>query len=214
VAGNGKEACEAVRRQPYDMILMDVQMPEMDGIEATRQICSEFESAVRPRIVALTAGVLPEERQACLDAGMDECLNKPVVREQLVDALQRCERRGDPPAVLAGEGFDAGAVTRLVQEYGSDDVRDLVRAFLQDSARLVSEMREALAQGDAAGLGRAVHRITAPCQALGAAALARACAELEFLVKGGDLVTAAAKFAEVQALHTKASQALAATGLA
>ena len=92
VAGNGREAIEAVQRQTYDVILMDVQMPEMDGIEATRYINAEWTNGHRPRIVALTAGVMQEERQACLDAGMDEFLNKPVVPEQLVAALERCKR--------------------------------------------------------------------------------------------------------------------------
>jgi len=90
VAGNGQEALAALRRQRYDVILMDVHMPEMDGIEATRQICKEWRSDVRPRIVALTAGVMPDERQECIDAGMDEFLCKPVMSAELVQALVRC----------------------------------------------------------------------------------------------------------------------------
>ncbi|HRI51099.1 MAG TPA: response regulator, partial [Pseudomonadota bacterium] len=90
VAGNGQAAIEALRRQPYDVILMDVHMPDMDGIEATRQICKEWRSEVRPRIIALTAGVMPDERQECIDAGMDEFLCKPVVSSELVQALVRC----------------------------------------------------------------------------------------------------------------------------
>jgi signal transduction histidine kinase len=100
VAGNGLEVIAALRRQHYDLILMDVQMPEMDGIEATRRLCLEWRDGERPRIIALTAGVMPEERQACLDAGIDEILTKPIVPLQLVEALRRCrpitvpERRG------------------------------------------------------------------------------------------------------------------------
>jgi signal transduction histidine kinase len=90
VAANGLEAIDALRRQSYDVVLMDVQMPEMDGIEATRRICAEWPQGQRPRIIALTAGVLLEQRQACLDAGMDEFLNKPVVSADLIKALERC----------------------------------------------------------------------------------------------------------------------------
>jgi CheY-like chemotaxis protein len=104
VAGNGLEAIEAIRRQPYDLVLMDVQMPEMDGIEATRHIVREWPEDQRPRIVALTGGVMPEERQACLDAGIAEFLNKPIEIATLVQALQRCRRIGDRrgPAAEAG----------------------------------------------------------------------------------------------------------------
>ena len=93
VAANGLEVIAALRRQSYDVVLMDVQMPEMDGITATREICKEWNVAVRPRIIALTAGVLPEERQACIDAGMDDFLNKPVDRAALAEALANCQAK-------------------------------------------------------------------------------------------------------------------------
>jgi CheY-like chemotaxis protein len=92
IAGNGLEVLAALQRQPYDVVLMDVQMPEMDGIEATRRICAEWSNGDRPRIIALTAGVLAEQRQACLDAGIDEFLDKPIVMDRLVRALQTCRR--------------------------------------------------------------------------------------------------------------------------
>jgi CheY-like chemotaxis protein len=78
------------------VVLMDVQMPEMDGIEATRKICREWPNGHRPRIIALSAGVMPEERQACLDAGIEEFLTKPLVLTQLVQALEHCRRIEDP----------------------------------------------------------------------------------------------------------------------
>jgi two-component system sensor histidine kinase/response regulator len=90
VAGNGLEVIAALQRQRYDVVLMDVRMPEMDGVEATREIHRLWRREQRPRIVALTAGVLPEERQACIDAGIDEILHKPVVPSRLVEALERC----------------------------------------------------------------------------------------------------------------------------
>ena len=92
-AANGIEAVESVRRQQYDVVLMDVQMPEMNGIAATRQICAEKELGQRPRILALTSGVLPEERQACLDAGMSDFLIKPINPAALAEALARCQRK-------------------------------------------------------------------------------------------------------------------------
>lgn len=95
VAADGLEALAALRRQRYDVVLMDVRMPQMDGIEATRQIYREWPLGQRPQIIVLTAGVMPEERQACLDAGVSEFLSKPIVPAELVKALERCRRIDD-----------------------------------------------------------------------------------------------------------------------
>jgi signal transduction histidine kinase/DNA-binding response OmpR family regulator/putative methionine-R-sulfoxide reductase with GAF domain/tetratricopeptide (TPR) repeat protein len=90
VAANGVEATRAVERQPYDVVFMDVQMPEMDGLEATRQICARWAAGQRPRIIAMTANALKEDREACLAAGMDDYLAKPIRVEELMAALSRC----------------------------------------------------------------------------------------------------------------------------
>jgi CheY-like chemotaxis protein len=97
VAANGLEAVQALERQPYDVILMDVQMPEMDGLEATRQICGRFATSerqgrLRPRIIAMTADAMQGDRELCLDAGMDDYVSKPVRVQELVAALNRCQR--------------------------------------------------------------------------------------------------------------------------
>jgi CheY-like chemotaxis protein len=96
VASNGLEALEAVHRQRYDVVLMDVQMPEMDGLEAARRITSGFDARERPRLVALTANVLTGDKQACLEAGMDDYLAKPLDLVHLRDALLRCVSHGSP----------------------------------------------------------------------------------------------------------------------
>jgi CheY-like chemotaxis protein len=90
VASNGMEALAAVHRQHYDVVLMDVQMPEMGGLEASRRIISELDVAERPRLVALTANVLKGDQQMCLEAGMDDYLAKPLDLVHLQDALLRC----------------------------------------------------------------------------------------------------------------------------
>ncbi len=93
VAADGVEVLRALERQPYDVVFMDVQMPEMDGLEATRQICERWEAGRRPRIIAMTANALAEDREACLEAGMDDYLAKPIRVEELVAALSRCEAK-------------------------------------------------------------------------------------------------------------------------
>ncbi len=90
VAGNGLEAIEAVERQKYDVILMDVQMPEMDGLEATREI-RKLKVAAQPRIIAMTANAMQGDREMCLAAGMDDYISKPIRIEELVNALNQTQ---------------------------------------------------------------------------------------------------------------------------
>src|SRR5207237_3821944 len=89
VAANGLEAVEAIERQPYDLVLMDVQMPEMDGFEASREIARRWPADRRPRIVAMTAKAMQGERELCLAAGMEDDLSKTNHVEELVAALDR-----------------------------------------------------------------------------------------------------------------------------
>ena len=92
VAANGLEALEALRRQHYDLVLMDVQMPEMDGLEATRRIRQEWPPNRQPHIVAMTAGAFEDDRKRCLETGMDQYVSKPVRAQELAEALSRVGR--------------------------------------------------------------------------------------------------------------------------
>jgi len=89
VAGNGLEVLEALHRQPYDVVLMDVQMPQMDGLEATRRICQEWSGTKRPRIIAMTANAMQGDREMCLEAGMDDYVSKPIRGEALARTLEK-----------------------------------------------------------------------------------------------------------------------------
>jgi CheY-like chemotaxis protein/HPt (histidine-containing phosphotransfer) domain-containing protein len=90
VAGNGLEAIQALRRQPYDVMFMDVHMPEMDGLTATMHICQRWSAASRPRIIAMTANAMQGDREKCLNAGMDDYISKPIRVEELVQSLNQC----------------------------------------------------------------------------------------------------------------------------
>jgi CheY-like chemotaxis protein len=96
LVANGLEAIEAVRQVPYDLVLMDLQMPELDGLGATRQILGEHSAGRRPRIVALTANAFAEDRAECLAAGMDDYLSKPLQKDKLEEALTRASRIDAP----------------------------------------------------------------------------------------------------------------------
>jgi len=93
LASNGLEAVESVGRQTYDVVLMDVQMPEMDGLEASRRITAKWPAGRRPRIVAMTANAMAGDREMCIDAGMDDYITKPIRVEQLVEALMQATAR-------------------------------------------------------------------------------------------------------------------------
>jgi CheY-like chemotaxis protein len=98
VASNGLEAIESLERQGYDVVLMDVQMPEMDGLEATRKIrdlasLKDLPSLKAIRIIAMTANATEEDRRIALEAGMDDYVSKPVRLEELVEALRKAEPR-------------------------------------------------------------------------------------------------------------------------
>jgi len=93
LASNGIEAVESAQRQPYDVVLMDVQMPELDGLDATRRICALIPANARPRIVAMTANAMQGDREMCIAAGMDDYLTKPIRVERLVEALNSVPAR-------------------------------------------------------------------------------------------------------------------------
>jgi CheY-like chemotaxis protein len=95
LASNGIEAIESIQRQTYDVVLMDVQMPEMDGFEASRRITARWPCGERPRIIAMTANAMQGDREECLAAGMDDYVSKPIRVDALVESLLRVAQRGE-----------------------------------------------------------------------------------------------------------------------
>jgi signal transduction histidine kinase/DNA-binding response OmpR family regulator len=146
VAADGVETVAAVLRAPYDVVLMDVQMPELDGLDATRRIVKRFAGKPRPRIIAMTANATPEDRKACMDAGMDDYLAKPIAVPGLVQALQRCvpldrsaegAGRRPEPALDGGAGaprseLDPTALETLEAAVGPAGRQALVEVFRKD----------------------------------------------------------------------------------
>ena len=165
VVANGTEAVEAVLRQPYDVVLMDVQMPEMDGVEATREII-ERKGADRPRIIAMTAAAMEGDRQKCLDAGMDDYITKPVDNEELVRALETTARRMQngasddaPPAPEEPSSSTRGSTNDAPEEMPSEapseaPAEDLAPATPTGNGAIDDEafrvFRQTLAAGDTA----------------------------------------------------------------
>jgi two-component system sensor histidine kinase/response regulator len=205
---NGEEVLIAVRRQPYDAILMDCQMPVMDGYEATRHLRElEQRSATHPdsarpiQIIALTANALQSDRERCLAAGMNEYISKPIQPVEL-DALLRRRQPNRPPAhpaaapAIDGVDYDPGffAGLRSIRTPDTPDpVAELVDLFLTDTADKLRQAHEAAENKDAKALAAAVHSLKGSANNLGAKKFARLCAALETDAKAGivkDAVTA------------------------
>jgi signal transduction histidine kinase/CheY-like chemotaxis protein/HPt (histidine-containing phosphotransfer) domain-containing protein len=202
VAGDGFAVLQALRRQSYDLILMDVQMPGMDGLEATRRLRAELPAERQPRIVALTANVLAEQRGACLAAGMDDFLGKPLGFAELRAALRRAagERTPEaPPAPARGADEDGlfdpsplDDLARLEAPAGKPLVRLVVETFFAETPRRLERLREALGQADARELTFVAHSLKGSCGQVGAVRLAALSAELETAGRQGRLEAAGA----------------------
>ncbi|MBI2748057.1 MAG: response regulator [Burkholderiales bacterium] len=216
VAENGREAVAAAQGGRFDLILMDCQMPEMDGFEATAAIRKlEAERAVpaaRVPIVAVTANVLGGDRARCVAAGMDDYLAKPFKKEELWAVLANWARRADAPSPelhSAGPGAPADAVPeipgtgeaeidvkaldviRALQRPGTPDLlARIVARYMEDAPRLAQSMREAIAAGDGGALQRAAHTLKSSSATLGALRLAELCKELESRARAGRLADA------------------------
>jgi signal transduction histidine kinase/CheY-like chemotaxis protein/HPt (histidine-containing phosphotransfer) domain-containing protein len=193
VAGNGIEAIQAVERQTYDLILMDVQMPEMDGLEATRQIVSR-EPHDRPRIVAMTADAMQGDREKCIEAGMDEYLTKPIRTGELVAAIQRVSRRegshgSDPGSDHdLGPAVDEATLKRLAEAMGDPEfVAELLATFSTDAPGMIDGIDDAIAAEDAETVRRLAHTLKSNAATFGAIGLSDRCRELERVAKEGAL---------------------------
>jgi signal transduction histidine kinase/CheY-like chemotaxis protein/HAMP domain-containing protein/HPt (histidine-containing phosphotransfer) domain-containing protein len=232
VAANGLEVLLSLQRQPYDVVLMDVQMPEMDGLEATRRIrqlqAEKLAADSQPHIIAMTANALREDCDICLAAGMDDYISKPVQVSDLVAALRKCKpRRMRTPQKRADEvespypekstqaeppeTLDARALEQLRLTLGKQAERmlpELIEQFYQDAERLMGQARQALEQGRAEDLRIASHSLKSTSATFGAMALSAMARELESLAHAGTLEGAAELLDRTEAELASAKTAL------
>jgi signal transduction histidine kinase/CheY-like chemotaxis protein/HPt (histidine-containing phosphotransfer) domain-containing protein len=188
VAGSGDEAVAAAQRRRYDVILMDGQMPGMDGFEATARIRA-FEGPVRRTpIVALTASAMRGDRERYLEAGMDDYVAKPMTPEQLAEVLERWSPAGAAPlpgAALphsaAGDPVDWDMVADLVAMTPPDFLADLLALFYRDAATALTDLRIAWRDDDVEAWRRIAHKLRGSCATLGARTMMELCARIEDL---------------------------------
>jgi CheY-like chemotaxis protein/HPt (histidine-containing phosphotransfer) domain-containing protein len=209
VAGNGIEALEALERQRYDLVLMDVQMPEMDGVEATRRILERWAEGERPRIVAMTAEVMHGDREGFLAEGMDDYVAKPIRTQDLVVAIRRTPSRAQAGPTPAGETapVDPAVLSRLTESMGGDEafVAELIDQFVADSPQLVAMARRGLGAGDAEEVRRAAHTLKSNAATFGAHRLSDLSRALEDAAKDSVLEAAPERLdaiaAELELVH-------------
>lgn len=202
LAENGEQAIRMIEKNDYDVVLMDMQMPVMDGVAATRILRSDRRYQDLP-IIAMTANALASDRELCLNVGMNDHIAKPIDPHQLFGVLMRWIRRDggnehadvphvSPPlnaaesgsAPLAIQGIDTDAGLRLT---GGNRARYeiLLRMFVERQADTVGVIRLALSEGDTGAAERAAHSLKGVAATLGASALSAAAAEAEVLVRTG-----------------------------
>ncbi|WP_445301454.1 response regulator [Microcoleus sp. Pol10D4] len=222
IAANGLEVLEALNRQPYDVVLMDVQMPEMDGLEASRRICQEWPAHTRPRIIAMTANAMQGDRQVCLDAGMNDYISKPIRLEALIQALSQCPPNPEPQQAQKEESdsnkpeIDVPAVNLTeLQAFCSSIDQDstqilslLANCYFEESLKLLQAMKLAIAQADTQTLKRVAHTLKGSSANLSATPLAQLCSRLEVISTSGELDQASTLLAQIEVEYDRVKNTL------
>jgi CheY-like chemotaxis protein/HPt (histidine-containing phosphotransfer) domain-containing protein len=221
VANNGQEALDAIGARDYDAVLMDCQMPVMDGYEATRQLrAQELGGSPRLPVIAMTAAAMQGDREACINAGMDDYITKPIRPETVAEALERwivstapaveaevdAERTQGADVVIDPERF---ALLRDLDGGDGELLPAIVSEYLDDGARLIASLRDGLAEGDPQAVERAAHTLKGSSANIGAVRVAEVCAQLEALGRVRALDTAPALVDDAETALTLVRAALA-----
>ena len=200
VVENGKEAVDAAAGDMFDLVLMDCQMPVMDGMEATRTIRAASNDNSKLPIVALTANNIEHARAACLAAGMDDLLGKPFRRQDLYSLLRRWDPAPKPAPMVEAKpatedlprasSLDLAPIDNLRALDPSGErniVHRAITKFVDYSEGLVTQLAEGVGESDADEVSRLAHSLKSSSANLGATDLARQCAEIEKLAAVGRL---------------------------
>jgi len=201
---------------------MDVQMPEMDGLEASRAICARWAASERPRIIAMTAEAMQGDRDKCLAAGMDDYIVKPVTLDRLAAALGKClplaaatAREAvaaspvDKSRIDTSIALDRDVLDQLREDLGGTAaLREVIRSFLDQTPSVLSALRDAAARADVSSIRRAAHMIKGTSSTLGARELSDQCADIERIGESGYIADAGSRVIAVEASYRTIEAAL------
>ncbi|MCA9936766.1 MAG: response regulator, partial [Anaerolineales bacterium] len=219
VAGNGLEAIDALRRQPYDVVFMDVQMPELDGVAATKRIRQVLPATQQPLILAMTANALPGDREFYLDSGMDGYISKPVRVEELATMLSDCRplqvRHYEDTAVPSQDHaithiwpIDIAMLTDLLGPGAQEEIQYLLPIFFHETTTLIHTMWQALNRDDSEALLQALHAFHGNSASLAFESLSQKSRSIETTVKENGLSTVQPLLVELEQQLWRAREAL------
>src|SRR5213082_1973555 len=198
VAANGREAVEAVTREHYDLVLMDIQMPEMDGFEATRRIRALPQGGTLP-IIALTAHALSGERERCLARGMTGYLAKPFKAHELFAVVEGRGGDGAEAPTATPAPVDVAGFRRTMEEAGAAEAVDgILATFVQTLPQRLDALATATGAGAAEPIQRAAHAFKSAAATIGARGLAALLDQIEAAALGGDVAGARDKLEDVR----------------
>jgi len=218
VVNNGIEALDSLEKKSFDVVLMDVQMPEMDGFEATRLIRrKEQTTGEHLPIIAMTAHAMKGDRERCLEAGMDGYISKPIEAVELYRAIESyvpnaASAAPRPKARDCSSGLEdvldwSFALEQLQNR--SDLLQEVGTLFLKEGPKLLAEIQQSIAAGDAGRLRRAAHTLRGSAAIFAAKPTVEAARALELLGQQGTLTTAPAEFGTLEARTQRLLQSLA-----
>jgi PAS domain S-box-containing protein len=212
VVTSGTAAIAALQRQDYDVVLMDVNMPEMDGVTATQKI---RQMQLHPRIIAMTASAMKGDRERCLEAGMDDYITKPFHLQDFVQTLSRCHPALRTALPVHSPVIDSSALQEIEKMVGlnsgtsvSSFLTETIDEYLVDAPVFLEKMQNALKQEDAVTFHRAAHTLGTCSATLGASLLAELCKDLERIASQGVLVGAMEKTTAAIATYQQVKVAL------
>ena len=215
VAADGMETLEALQRRAYDVILMDVHMPGMDGYEATRKIRAMEGTSRHTLIIAMTANALHGDREKCLEAGMDDYIAKPVRQADLAAAIRRRTARCPAPPESGAAPLVDESVLRELSDLGGTEDPDLVgrllRMFVSETPGRIEQIRSSLRTGDLQGARERAHQLKGSARQLGCAAVAALCKTLEASAETGDPRSLEETFRELERTYSATRELLATT---
>lgn len=200
-ADSGEAALDLLARRPYDAVLLDCEMPRLDGYETCRLLRQREGGGRRTQVIALTGHSEPGAREKCLAAGMDDHLGKPLRSEELASVLRQWrEAPGPLPSEADSHSIEErlAALGRLGERTGEDLLGQVRENFLQQGARDLEILRRSLALSDAPAFAAAAHSLAGSSGILGAAGLAMACAELEKMARQEDLAACESRLPSVE----------------